>query len=98
MAGRVFAQVGLRQFEERNRRARPVLLQMNESAGQLDQALIEQTVWTATLRQPNLFQDLVCLIKKLPVKTLEIAQIMSIQTLALELVNDRRDFSVLLAH
>ena len=88
MAGWVFAQVGLCQFEEGGRRARAVFLQVNKRAGQLDQAFVKQTIRTLSLGQPKLLENFVGFKKKLPVETVEIAEVMSIEVLAAELVND----------
>src|SRR6266567_2196122 len=98
MAGRVFAQVGLRQFEQSNRGTGAVFLQVNKRPGQLDQAFVKQTVRTLSLGQPKLFENFVGFEKKLAVKTLEIAKVMSVQVLALEFGNDRRNGGRLLVH
>ena len=98
MRGWILPQVCFRQFEQGGRGAGPVLLQMDKRAGELDEAFVKRTVWTVPLGQPNLFQDFVRLEEKLAVEAREIAQVMGVQVLALELVNDRRDLVVLLAH
>ena len=95
---RISTQIGLRQPEQRRRGSGPVLLQMNESARQLNQALVKPVVSAPALLQPYRLQHLVRFEIKLPVETVEIAQIMRVQILPLMGCNQRRDLFVLMRH
>ena len=60
---RVPRQIRIGQPEERDGRAEPVLLEVNEGACQLDQAFVEGRVGTLALAQPERFQHLMRLVK-----------------------------------
>ena len=60
---------------------------MNESAGKLNQAFIEQSGVGATLRQPQVFKNIMGFVKELTIKTVEIADIMGIEIRAGILLN-----------
>ena len=77
--GRIFFQIGQRQLEERRRRLRAVLLQMDKRAGQLNQSLVERAVRPVPVREPEVFQHLVRLKKFPPVEQLEIAGVMRVE-------------------
>jgi hypothetical protein len=75
---RELLQVGLGQIEERERRTGPVLLEVDERARQLDQALIECAIRVAAPEQPQFFQHLMGLEEALAVEALEVTEVMSI--------------------
>ena len=98
MAGRVFAQVGLRQFVESCRRARPVFLQVNKRAGQLDQSLVKITVAAMFVLKPDMLQHIVRFIKFLLVEELKISRVVRIERTRPELVGHGGDAFALVAH
>lgn len=91
------AQITGRQVEQGNRRFWTLFLEVNKSAGQLNQSLVKEILWLPALSQPKLLQDLVGLKKKLPVKALEIGQVMRVESSAARGFDQRGDFAALLA-
>ena len=73
-------------------------MQVNESAGELYQPLVERTVWTFLLWQPHFLQNIVGLVKKLPIEAVEVRQVMRVEIASLKLFDDDRDFRALMAH
>jgi hypothetical protein len=56
---------------------------MNESAGELDEAFVEEITGLAAMWQPQFLEHLVGLKKELLVETVEVPQIMGIELEAL---------------
>ena len=56
--GGIFLQIRLGEFEQSCRRAKAVLLQVNESARQLDHSLVKGMVRTLPIGQPEFFQNI----------------------------------------
>ena len=83
--GGIFFEVCVGQFEQGGGGAEPVLFQMDESARQLDEPFVEGAVRPVPLREPKLLQDIVSLKIELAVEALEIAKVMGVQGLSLEL-------------
>jgi hypothetical protein len=75
VGGRIFPQIGLRQFEQRHCWPRPMFLPMDKRARQLDQPFVKGAVGPLPLRQPKGFQHRVRLEESPPAKTLEVAQV-----------------------
>src|SRR5450759_867195 len=98
MLRRILPQIRLGESEQGRRRFKPVLLQMDKSAGQLNQSLVKIAVKPRPVRQPQFFQNIMRLVKKLPVETLEITEIMSIQFLPAKLLNQLCNLPALFAH
>src|SRR5437868_5016873 len=94
----ILAQVCSRQFKECRRRLQPLLLQMHESAGQLDESLVKRTVCPVLLWQPYLFENIVGFIKELPVETIKEAQVMSIEMAPPECFDQAGNSGALAAH
>lgn len=87
MLSRILPQIRLGESEQRRRRFEPVFLQMDKSAGQLNQSLVKITVKRPPVRQPQFFQNFMRLVKKLPVETFEITKIMRVQFAPAKLLN-----------
>lgn len=85
MFARIFVQIGLRQLEQRRRRAKPVFLQMHKCARELDKSLVKISIRSVALRQPKIFQNVVGLVKFLTVEQFKIAAVMRIQIPVTEL-------------
>src|ERR1044071_6475574 len=94
----ILAQVRAREFEQRRGRLKPLFLQVNESAGQLNQALVKIAVRSFLLRQPHFFKDIVRFVKELAVEAIEVSQVMGIKSLAAKSFNHRGDAWGLAAH
>jgi len=71
----VLAQIRQGQFEQGGGRSKPLLLQVDESARQLDQSLIKSAVGPLPVFEPKLFQNIVRLIKLPAIKAVKIALI-----------------------
>ena len=95
---RIFFQIGQCEFEKRCRRLRPVLLQMDERAGQLNQALVKCPVRPVLVFQPDVFENLVRLEKFLLVEQFEITGVMRVELSFAELPCHRSDAFALIAH
>jgi hypothetical protein len=98
MDGRIFFKIGAGEFEQRGRRAQPIFLQMNESAGELDEPLIKRIIRPLTIPEPKLLQHIVRLIKKRPVEAFKIPEVMRVQILTPATVDQGRDFGALFTH
>ena len=97
MAGAVTFQIGRRQPQESGSRARAVFLQVNEGAGELDQALIEGVV-RASFLEPERFKHLVGLEKPALVKGMDEGEKVRIQVASLKRGNELRDTVGPVAH
>jgi hypothetical protein len=82
MVRRVLGQVSLRQLEKRGRWLQTVLLQMDESSRKLDETLVEISICAVSVWQPEMFEDIVRLVKFLFVEQLKVACIAGINALA----------------
>lgn len=80
--GPVFLEIGTRQAQERAGRSQPALLDVNQCAGQLNEALIECTVGLRPLRQPDFFQNFVGFEEELAVEAIEECQVLGRQALS----------------
>ena len=98
MNARIFFEIGEGEFEQRGGGLRMVSLQMDERAGQLNQPLVKRAVRAVLVAEPEMFQHLVGLVKKLLVETMEIAEIMRIQFLPVMIGNHFGDAFALAAH
>src|SRR5437660_10795931 len=98
MDRRITNKVSVGEPQEGGRRREAASLKMNECSGELNQAPVERPLRFVPLWKPKLLQDFVRLEKELLVETFEKAQVMRIQILAVEPLDYRRDFFVLLAH
>ena len=95
---RIFFQIGQRELEQGRRRLRPVLLQMHKRAGELDQAFVECAVRPVFVLEPDVFEHLVRLEKKLAVETIEESEVMGVELSLGKLSRRRGDTFVLVAH
>jgi len=85
VASGIFFQVRPRQFEQRRCRTQAVLLQMHESAGQLNQSLVEIPIHAVTIRQPQILKNVVRLVKFLLVEQRKIPGIPRVHPIRREL-------------
>ena len=95
---RVLFQVGLRAFEQGRRRPKAVFLQVHKSARELDQALVKVAFRSVTDGQPEFFEHFMRFVKQTPVKTFEIAEVVSIVLAALASFDQRGDLGTLFAY
>jgi len=95
---RILFQIGQGKFEQGRRRLRPVLLQVHKRAGQLDQAFVECAVRPVFVLQPDMFEHLVRLKKKLAVETIEKSKVMRVELSLVKLSGHCGDAFVLVAH
>ncbi len=94
----ILLQIRLSQSQERRRRLRSAFLQMNECARQLNEALVEESIRPLPLAEPKLFQHFVRLVEELPIKALEVPQIMGVKVASSKLRNQSRNLGALGAH
>jgi hypothetical protein len=94
----ISAQVDLREFEQRDCRLAPLFLNVNECSGELNQPLIKEVVGLSALCQPQLFEHFVGLKEELPIKTLKITDIMSIELPALMGMNQGSNLGGFMTH
>src|SRR5437016_1190981 len=94
----IATEIRLSQAEQGDGRLAPLFLEMNERAGQLDQAFVKQIVCLAALGQPQFFQDFVGFEKKVTVKAFEIAQVMGVKSLVLYGADQLGNFLAFMAH
>jgi len=71
---------------------------MHERAGELDQPFVKIPVNALPVSQPQIFQNIMRLIKKLAVKAVEIAKIMRVEFLSLEGFDHRGDAGAFVTH
>lgn len=95
---RIFFEVGLCQLEQGGGGAQMISLQMHKRAGKLDQTLVKRAVRTVFVRQPEVFEDLVRLVKKLVVEAMKIADVVLVELVSLVLFDQRGDAFVFAAH
>jgi hypothetical protein len=96
--GWVFRYIRLGQSKERRGGFKTFLLQMDEGAGELNEAFVKEIVRLTPLRQPQLLEDIVRLIKELLIKALEIPQIMRVHVLPAQTLNHGSDAGRFFAH
>jgi hypothetical protein len=96
--GRIFGEIGVREFEQRGGRTQSLLLKMHESARQLDESFVEITIRPAPVREPEFFEDIVRFVKFLPVETIEVAEIVRAQRATLKGCDSLGDLSALFTH
>ena len=98
MFARIFFQVGFCELEQRGGGAQPVFLQMHERARKLYQAFVKITVRAVLVRQPQIFQHVVRLVKKPAVEAVEVAEIMRVEFPSTEGFDHRGDACAFVAH
>jgi len=94
----IFFKIGRRQSEQRGGGTRVIPLQMHKRAGELNQAFVKRAVRTVLVLQPDVFEHLMRLVKKLAVETVKIADVMLIQFVSLMLFHQCGDAFVFAAH
>src|SRR5688572_28638212 len=96
---RKFFKVTARKFEQGRGRAQALFLQMNECAGELNQALVEAIIRAvASLPEPKFLQHVMRFIEHLPIEAFEVTNIVRGQILTPALFDQCGDFWTLLAH
>ena len=98
MLMQILFQIGLGEFEQRGGGAQPVLLQMHERARELDEAFVKISIRAVPVGQPQIFEHVMCLVKKLAVEAIEIAKIMGVEFLSPEGFDHRGDADALVTH
>lgn len=73
-------------------------MQVNESAGELDEAFVEVVVGLSTLAEPEFFKNIVRLVEELLVETFEVPKIMRVEALPVQRLDHFGDARALLAH
>jgi len=91
-------EIGLGQLEQRGGGAEAVLLQMDKSAGELDEALVKIAVDALAIRQPQVFQDVVRLVELLFVEEHKVSGIAGIHARARKLGGQFGHALTLFAH
>jgi hypothetical protein len=71
---------------------------MHKRARELDEALVKTPIGAVTIRQPQIFEHIVRLVKKLAVETVEIAEVMGVQFLSLEGLNHGGNTGAFVTH
>jgi hypothetical protein len=94
----IFFEIRVREFEKRRRGAKPVFLQVDEGAGELDESFVKGVVGAAALRQPQFFEHVVRFKVEPAIEAFEISEVMRVQFLSLELFDDFRDGAAFFAH
>src|SRR5689334_8694547 len=103
MSSRIFLEIDLSQGEQSSGRSQSralarMFLQMNESAGELNQAFIKSVIGPLPLFEPKFLKDIMRFIKKAAVKALEVAQVVRIMPFAMTAFDQCGDFRILFAH
>jgi hypothetical protein len=94
----VLPEVCAGQFEQGRSGSKPVLLQMNERACQLDQPFVKSAVGPVPVFEPKLFQNIVRLVILALIKTIKITLVIGIQPGSGLLLDHARDSFTLVAH
>jgi hypothetical protein len=71
---------------------------MHKGAGQLDEALVKIPVGTVFIRKPQIFKDIVRLIKQLAVEAVKITEIMGSEFLSLKRLNHQNNARAFVTH
>ena len=98
MDNRVLPQILMRPFEQRRGGSETVLLQMNERAGQLNQAAIKIVVRLFPVGEPEFLKNLVRLEVKPVVEAFKKTEVVSVQIPAPATVDERGDLRAFMAH
>jgi len=91
MLARIFFEICPRQLEQRCRRAQPVFLQMHECARELNQTFVKISIRAVSVFEPDVFQNVVRLVKFLLVEQLKIAGVMRVEISGGKLFDHRGD-------
>ena len=92
------SEICVSQFEKRGSRPQPPLLQMDEGTSQLDEAFVKQAIRIVPLRKPQVLQHIMSLVEELPVKTIEIPEVMRVQIPSTILLDGGRYSRTLVTH
>ena len=95
MRRRIFFQICLRELEQGGGRTQAVFLEMHKRAGELDQSLVKISVCTVAIRQPQVFQHIVRLVKSLRVEQREEAGVTRVNPVIRKLPREFRNALVL---
>src|ERR1017187_7051250 len=95
---RIFFEVRQRELEQRSGGARTIFLQMDKCAGQLNQPLVKRSVGSVFVLEPQIFEHVVRLVKKLAVETIEITEVMRVEFLFAEGLDQGGDACALVTH
>ena len=79
-------------------RTRALFLEMDKTAGELDQALEEIAVRAVAILKPQRLQDVVCLVKFLLIETAKVPSKVGIVRTCFHTFQQRRNLVILAAH
>jgi hypothetical protein len=96
--GGKFREIGAGELEERRGGCGPALLQMDECAGKLDEALIKCGGRVAAVGQPEFLEDFVGFVEQLVVEALEEGKVMGIEIPPAAVLDEGRDFGGFIGH
>src|SRR5580698_11486622 len=94
----IFLEVRAGQFEERRRRTQAIFLQMHEGARQLDEPFVKRAVRAVLVWKPDMLQDIMRLVKKLPVEAMKVTRIMRVNLLSAMRLHHRGHACTFAAH
>ena len=94
----IFFKVRLRELEQGGGWTQPIFLQVDKGPGELDEAFVKVSIRPVAVRQPQILEHVVRLVKKLAVEAIEIAEVMRIQFLSLEGFDHRGNAGALVTH
>ncbi len=95
---RIFFKICQGELEQRGSGTRMIFLQMDKCPGELDQTLVKHAIGSVFVLEPQIFQHLMRLVKKLPVEAIEKAGVMRVESLSVEGLNPGGDAGALVTH
>jgi hypothetical protein len=95
VGGRKGRDIGAGEFEERHGGTRTIFLEMNESAGELDEAFVEGAFASFTDGEPEMLKNVVGLVKELAVEIIKVGGKVGIEALAVKVGDHGGDFLAL---
>ncbi len=95
---RIFFEIGLREFEQSGGGTQPIFLQMHKCACELNQPFVKISIRAVSVFEPDVFQNVVRLVKLLFVEQLKIAGVMRVEISGGKLFNHRGDAGALVTH
>lgn len=98
MRGRIFSEVRFGESEKCVSRFQAVLLEMNEGAGELNQAFVKITVRTFAIGKPEFLEDVVGVVIELLVEEQEVAEIVRVEFFPAAALDQGGNFRALFAH
>ncbi len=94
----IFRQIRLRQLKQRGGGPQAVFLEMHKGARQLNKPLVKISIDALPIGQPQVFKDIMRLVKKLAVEAVEKTEVMRIELLSTEGFDHRGNAGAFVAH